>query len=77
LTNNERTEFGGRTFGSCLKRISDPSQSPNKRLVTVTRSEVKQNTRIFPNIPIIKNFLDKKNIVNTYFGRNVVTMVRM
>ena len=73
LTNNERSEFGG-SFEAYLKKLADPEESPDKRVFTRVRSEVtRKDSKIIPNIPLIKILLDKKRVINSITDMNAVT----
>ena len=73
LTNNERSEFGG-SFEAYLKRLADPEESPDKRVFTRVRSEVtRKDSKIIPNIPLIKILLDKKRVINSITDMIAVT----
>jgi hypothetical protein len=73
LTNGERTAFGG-SFEGYLKKLADPEKSLDERVFTRVRSEVtRKDSKIIPNIPLIKTLLDKKRVINSITNMNSVT----
>lgn len=65
LSKGVRPKFGG-SFEACLKKHSDTSISPDNRLLTVERSNVKHDTQIYPNIDLIEKHLRAKRLFHSY-----------
>jgi hypothetical protein len=75
LSGGQRSKFGG-SFEACLNKYSDPRIIPNKRFLTVERSNVGHNTQIYPNIDLIEKNLQAKKILNVYTNPNTVTVTK-
>lgn len=71
LSEGDRPKFGG-SFEACLKKYSENSISPDKRLLTVVRSNVRHDTRIYPNTGLIEKHLRARNLLNIYTDSNIV-----
>ncbi len=60
ISDGVRPDFGG-TFEHLLKRLASSEISKDHRYLTRTRSDVtNKDSRIYPNIPLIRTYLQKK-----------------